>query len=914
MMQLLSQYEQKYGLPSGILNAVYNVESGGNQNAVSPKGAQGAFQFMPDTAKELGVDPFDPTSAADGAARYLKQNYDKFGNWDLALAAYNAGPGNVQKYGGVPPFKETQSYVQKVNSQMATPQPTIPAQPVAQTSDWRSRARPVQSSQEQGIVPVQPLQMPTTQASDWRSRAVQLAKPQEPGFIDRVKSDVSQRVGQMDKSAQAYVAGQQSMGETVAQQAMQGASVFPDVVGEAVSTVTPDFIKNIGSKLVTAAGNLPVPFSQDGNTLAEVLPKEASRVSEAAGPRVMRNATAVGQALNVVPVAKGVAAVGNLAAKGGKAVLGKQVVQDYLKSEGTRGAIPKAPPQMTAADLKTLAGQAYDEAAYLGATFKAPDVADKVVKEINALKPKPIAGSILTSEDKVLINNLNEFDALKGKTLTLDDIKRFDESLSNKITTSFVDKQTGLPDANGRKLLILQNKMRDIVDNVPDTPGNDALVNARSLWKAQRMMDDLDRVVERAGMTRNPDVSMQTGYRNLFMDKDRIRGWPEEAKTLLQKAGTTGFIDDALSPITSRLMAIGQASLGNFAGAATAQAIGMAGRGTKEALIARRGAKVQQAIVKDTLAKQRPVKITPPEPVPLEQRLLAAPDKMSRLPMSEAEIRASQKKISVKPSESISGGAISVKPSPDQVPPKLIPPKDKLSYLPLSTKEITQMQVKSKTPDVGQAISGSAIKTPVNRLTNLESSLSKTKLKELNKLGSMLKAGDLSQNAFVKEAKGKFNLTESKARQLAKELKAGQQVNITKPSKVSYTDAFGTQDQYVYHITDKRFNNLESFIKNGIKPSKDGYSGPGVYMANTPENTLYNVGSLDEGTLYRINKEKLIRKFGKYPENKTGVQFDDSTGEVILEGQRSVPPEFIEVKIGSDWAPITTLKKLRSDK
>jgi len=115
------------GLNPNLLKALIDQESSFNPNAESPVGAKGYAQLMPDTARGLGVDASDPRQNVLGGARYLKEQLDKFdGDIDKALAAYNAGPGAVEKYGGVPPYKETQDYVRSIKEKIGNEEAETP--------------------------------------------------------------------------------------------------------------------------------------------------------------------------------------------------------------------------------------------------------------------------------------------------------------------------------------------------------------------------------------------------------------------------------------------------------------------------------------------------------------------------------------------------------------------------------------------------------------------------------------------------------------------------------------------------------------------------------------------------------------------------------------------------------------------
>lgn len=146
--ELVRRAAEKHGIRYELLDALIVAESNYNPRAVSHKGAVGLAQLMPKTAAGLGVaDSFDPAQNIDGGARYLREMLDRFGDVRLALAAYNAGPVAVEKYGGIPPYQETRQYVRTIGAMLDLDSPAT--KPAKTDTAGNKQRRPLKISRDQ---------------------------------------------------------------------------------------------------------------------------------------------------------------------------------------------------------------------------------------------------------------------------------------------------------------------------------------------------------------------------------------------------------------------------------------------------------------------------------------------------------------------------------------------------------------------------------------------------------------------------------------------------------------------------------------------------------------------------------------------------------------------------------------------
>ncbi len=274
------------------------------------------------------------------------------------------------------------------------------------------------------------------------------------------------------------------------------------------------------------------------------------------------------------------------------------------ETAGKIANVLKTKPIPTSEDIKGIASAAYKNAEDKGGILK-PEVTDEFLGHLDDIKPKPIAGKVLTSEDKQVLNSIGDFDALKGQPLSLNDVQRLDESLSAKIDT-FIDPKTGAPNKTGRQIMDVQDKLRQLVDSADESKiiggkeGFDSLKEGRALWSTAMRIGDMERIQARAAMYDNPATSLKAGFRTLYNNPNRMRGYNTAEKAAIKRAAESGIVSDTLRTVLgSRLLAmIGGATGGGTLGAIASIPVSAASRNMALSLQTRRANQAMKEVAK----------------------------------------------------------------------------------------------------------------------------------------------------------------------------------------------------------------------------------------------------------------------------------------------------------------------------
>lgn len=339
-----------------------------------------------------------------------------------------------------------------------------------------------------------------------------------------------------------------------------------------------------------------------------------------ANPEAGKNFQAVRELGNVLPLG---AAPVRKAAEEGVSALGSA-------AKGIEQLAVQKSPIPTADEIRNISSQSYANAERLGGNLK-PEFTNKLIDQAHAVIPKDPFGKIgrgTTISDK-FAEELTQF---RDRPMTLSNAEALDKNLTDKIANTF-DVTKGGYNAEGRELIELQSKFRDMIEN-PDNSlidggreGFDSYRKATKEWAASRRMDDVENIFLRAEMTDNPAISIKTGFRTLAMNPKRMRGYtPAEAK-LIQQAAKSGITADLFRTAGSRLFPIiAGATGGGLGGTAAAAAGSAASRGIAASMQAKRGEKVAREISK-RISIPKEIYDLPPTEAKKAIKLLPAPEK-----------------------------------------------------------------------------------------------------------------------------------------------------------------------------------------------------------------------------------------------------------------------------------------------
>ncbi|MBO0358631.1 hypothetical protein J0X19_11800 [Hymenobacter sp. BT186] len=406
------------------------------------------------------------------------------------------------------------------------------------------------------------------------------AKSAEPGFMDKVDQAFDKRAGNMTDILNAK--DSQTGIETGMQQVGQIAGLANDTAGAVVSSlfdataapIVKEGFQNVGRAVANSApGQFVADLASKGKQKFDAFAQE--------NPRAVRNLAAVGNiteaAANLAPVVKSGAMARNSVAK-----------------ELNPGEL------LTADAIKTEANKAYQFAAERGGTLK-PEFTNSFIDGAQALKPQTAAGKIVAGES-TSTQLADRLQGLRDQPLSLAEAQEIDETFGDVIDGLM---ENGRLTKEGKKVLDLQSEFRGMIDAADETQiaggreGFESLKEGRRLWSKQAKVRDIEKIITRAEMTDNPATSLKTGFRNLYLNDKRMRGFTKEERALVKKAAESGVTADILRTFGSRLLPIGGSIAGGPLGAVAGQAVSMASRSGATAVQTRKANNLARLISKD---------------------------------------------------------------------------------------------------------------------------------------------------------------------------------------------------------------------------------------------------------------------------------------------------------------------------
>jgi len=548
--QLLASLEQKNGLPQGLLSAVMQQESAGNPNAVSPMGAKGAFQFMPETAAQYGIDPFNPEQAATAAAQMFGELSQKYqGDIPSMLAGYNWGQGNVDRKGLQNAPEETRNYIKKIQPQLGqqyadSGQIMNDASNIPPLPEGFTLEQPT-ATPSQGIPPLpegfvlesevqQPASQPVTQEP-----SLMETFDQSP-FMGRMQADFAKRKQQANAIANA----DQSGIENLIQTAGLGVNLLGDaagnVIGSGVRYINEAIPDNLVKRtLVNGATNLATD-----NPVLQAFGEGAGAVSEFAKehPRLARNLQAVGSLGNVLP------AVGATE----KAVQGGLYAAEKAGSGAAKvAAAPVKGVALRAKGFNALAGDdlkalVREEGKKTTAAYKAVDKTGTVVSKDSTKSLQDKINSKLAETDldaefqpktiaalRVLKNNIKDKATGSGQ-INLGKLDQFRRLLGRAVSPEDKLVAAQLRD-------VLDNHLDDLADTdlVGGTKDSiNALNEARATASRGFAVEKIAKIIKKAD---GDDNAIRKGFTKFLEDDKNLRGFSgAEIEAFKQASKNTG--------------------------------------------------------------------------------------------------------------------------------------------------------------------------------------------------------------------------------------------------------------------------------------------------------------------------------------------------------------------------------------